>query len=410
MKRRTVLAALGVGGIGLATYKLWPEQGVWNPCLSSLPEPFARHEIVQAAFDGLDPRQIWDTHVHLTGVGDGGTGMWTTPNMESFMHPIQYAQKRFYLNASCADRQGAVDVTYVERLMRLQNDFPRGVRLMLLAFDYNFDEVGQRREEFSSFHTPNDYALALAKKFPERFAAIVSIHPYRIDAVALLEQAAAQGARAVKWLPPAMGMDPASPRCDNFYQAMARLRIPLLTHAGEEQAVAGGETQEFGNPLRLRRALDNDVTVIVAHCASLGSGTDIDAGPHGSKRTTFELFARMMDESRYEGRLYGEISAMTQLNRLGVPLDTVLQREQWHSRLLNGSDYPLPGVMPIFSVRAMVERGYLEAKEAPVLTEIRRYNALLFDFVLKRRMHKQGKRLPATVFETRRVFERNSKT
>ena len=34
-----------------------------------------------------------------------------------------------------------------------------------------------------------------------------SIHPYRPDAVAALEQAKADGARAVKWLPPAMGID-----------------------------------------------------------------------------------------------------------------------------------------------------------------------------------------------------------
>ena len=39
---------------------------------------------------------------------------------------------------------------------------------------------------------------------------------------------AARGAVTVTWLPPAMGIDPASKRCDAFYDAMARLDLPLL--------------------------------------------------------------------------------------------------------------------------------------------------------------------------------------
>lgn len=404
MKRRTFLGVMGLGGFGAAGYGLWPDEGVWNPCLSPLPEPLARHELVRAAFDGINAARVWDTHVHLIGVGDSDSGIWVTPAMDSAAHPIQYAQKRFYLNAGCAQGAPEIDVAYLERLMRLQDDFPAGTRLMLLAFDYHYDDNGARREDLTSFHTPNAYALALAQRFPERFVAIASIHPYRPDAVEALESAAREGARAIKWLPPAMGMDPASPRCDRFYETLARLRLPLLTHAGEELAVHGGDAQTFGNPLKLRRALDHGVTVIVAHCASLGEGVDLDKGPNGPAMPNFELFARLMNEARYEGKLYGEISAMTQLNRLGPPLDNVLERSEWHARLLNGSDYPLPAVMPIFSLTRMTERGYLRPSEARVLSEIRRYNALLFDFALKRVIARNGKRLAPGVFETSRVF------
>lgn len=247
--------------------------------------------------------------------------------------------------------------------------------------------------------------MALARRFPERFVAIASIHPYRADAVDVLTQVAAAGARAIKWLPPAMGIDPASSRCDRFYEALARLRLPLLTHAGTEQAVAGGEVQELGNPLRLRCALDHGVTVLVAHCASLGQGIDLDKGANGAAQSNFDFFARLMEEPRYHGRLYGEISAMTQLNRLGRPLDVILERSDWHGRLVNGSDYPLPAVMPVFSLTKMVERGYIDRREAPVLSEIRRYNALLFDFVLKRSLRRNGKCLSPAVFETRRLFD-----
>ena len=330
--------------------------------------------------------------------------MWIAPEMDSLAHPIQYAQKQFYLNASCVPGQGVLDDGHVAKLYALANELAPGARVMLLAFDYHHDEAGARRLDLSSYHTPDEYAARIAQAHPDRFEWIASIHPYRADCVDALERAARAGARAIKWLPSAMGMDPASPRCDRFYEALARIGLPLLTHAGAELAVHGSAYQDLGNPLRLRRALDHGVRVIVAHCASLGSGVDLDRGPDGASVSNFALFARLMDEPRYEGRLFGEISAMTQINRLGTPLRTLLARPEWHTRLVNGSDYPLPGVMPLFSLARMVDGNYLSTAEAKVLSEVRRYNPLLFDFALKRLLRDGGRRLAPTVFASRRVF------
>jgi mannonate dehydratase len=89
---------------------------------------------------------------------------------------------------------------------------------------------------------------------------------------------------------------------------------------------------------------------------------------------------------------------------MGRPLRVLLEHQEWHSRLLNGSDYPLPAVMPLFSLVGMVGAGYLGEAEAEVLSAIRRYNPLLFDFALKRRIQVGGKRFAPAVFHTRRVF------
>ena len=48
-----------------------------------------------------------------------------------------------------------------------------------------------------------------------------------------------------------------------------------------------------------------------------------------------------MDEARYDGRLFGDISAVTQANRAESILTTLIRRVEWHPRLINGSDYPL---------------------------------------------------------------------
>ena len=175
-----------------------------------------------------------------------------------------------------------------------------------------------------------------------------------------------------------MGMDPGSPKCDSFYKALVRWNLPLLTHAGEEKAVYGGSLSAFNNPLRLRRPWTR-VRVIVPHCASLGEHIDIDRGPDGPSLASFDLFQRLMDEARYDGRLFGDISAVTQANRAESILTTLIRRVEWHPRLINGSDYPLPGVMPLFSLRRFVRQQFITDAQAQVLSEIRPYNPLLFD-------------------------------
>jgi uncharacterized protein len=181
--------------------------------------------------------------------------------------------------------------------------------------------------------------------------------------------------------------------------------LALVSHAGEERAVLGREAHDFGNPLRLRRALDAGVRVVVAHCASMGEDRDLDRGASGPYVESFALFQRMMQDRNHEKRLFGDIAAMTQINRAGPALAQVIERSDWHARLLNGSDYPLPGVMPVFSVDYLVSLGLLADTAAAPLKEIRLHNPLLFDFVLKRQLRAGGKSFPAAVFETRRFFE-----
>jgi mannonate dehydratase len=410
VKRRQFLRAMGVFGLaggGAGGWKYWPEQGFTNPCLASLPQAVAHHPLLQSAWEGLDPAQVWDCHVHLVGGGDSGSGAWFSPAMDSLWHPFLRLQKLFYMNAGCVhEAPGQLDQSYVARMLNLVDGMRPGFKAMLFAFDWNHDENGQPDRAHSIFHIPNAYAAQVAQRHPDAFEWVASIHPYREDCVEALQAAIRDGARAIKWLPPAMGIDPLSPRCDRFYAALAAADLPIISHAGREIAVQGGN-QDFGNPLRLRRAMDHGVRVVLAHCASDGDDQDTDRGPNGPRVKSFELFARLMDEAPYHDRLYADISALTQFNRAWA-LKDVLQRDDWHPRLLNGSDYPLPGVMPLFSASDMADMGLLEPAAVPLLQEIRSHNPLLFDFALKRLLRQGQHRFPASVFETRRFFERKS--
>lgn len=377
--------------------------GVFNTCGAALPPELRDHPLVLAAWRNLDAAKVWDVHCHVFGSGDSGSGLWFNPRMEQMWRPFEYIQREFYLNASCSvDAPGKVDTSFVTRLLSQANEMATGFHTVLFAFDWARDDAGVPLRDRSTFYVPDDYVAGLAQRYPERFTWAASIHPYDPRAIDRLDAAAARGVRAIKWLPSAQGIDPADARCDRFYAKLATLRIPLITHAGDEKAVHGfGE--HLGNPLRLRRPLDAGVRVVVAHCASLGDGEDSDR-PGAATLPNFELFARLMDEPRYRANLVGDISAVTLGSRMSV-IPTLLARRDWHDRLLNGSDYPLPGVVPLIPLQALVDRGLLDSGAVATLAALRDHNVLLFDFVLKRAVASNGTGFPNSVFETRPFFE-----
>lgn len=402
-RRWSILAALTVVLLGLGAVVSF-RTAVGRP--SDSPEdlsaltPGAR-ALVEAAVAEFRADPAVDHHVHVVGTGEGGSGARVNPRFLSWLHPRQHIQFLAYQRAFGIDDVARAESQSAERFLRLAR--AAGVsRHGLLAFDAHYAPDGSVHEEETEFHVPNELVERLAALHPDVVFAVASVHPYRADAVAELERCAAAGARIVKWLPNAMGMDPADPRCDPSYAAMARLGLALITHAGEEQAIESEATQECGNPLRLRRALDAGVRVYVAHCASLGEGTDLD-DPARGRIPNFDLFLRLMDDPRYVGLVYGEISALTQVGRSGRPLATMLARTDLHERLVNGSDYPLPAIDALFQTGALADEGYLTDDEARQLDEIWRANPLLFDLVLKRtvRHPETGARFPASVFRAR---------
>ena len=312
---------------------------------------------------------------------------------------MKYIQFSVYKSSSGITDIDNADAQYVDRLVRLVKGIPHRGKFRILAFDKSYSEKGILIEEKTEFYTPNRYVMDLAKQYPDLFIPTISIHPYRKDAVERLDYWAQRGAKLIKWLPNTMVIDASSPILDAYYDAVKRNNMVIHTHVGKEYAVEAGEDQKYGNPLRFRRALDRGVKVIMAHVASLGASIDLD-DPDKREVSNFDLFLRLMDEKKYEGLLFGDISAITQANRLPIPLATIIERKDLHSRLVNGSDYPLPAVNVVIRTSALVSEGFITAQERLLLNEIYDINPLLFDFVLKRTLrHPQtGNQFPAGIF------------
>lgn len=405
------LAAGGAAAATLTSCKFTFEQGLYNPCAAGLPPDLARHPLVQAAWQGIDPAQTWDCHVHLFGNGRSGPGIWINRDFDEGRSMGSKVRRTMFVNGGClGENEAQWDQRMVARITQLVDELPVGVKAMLLAFDFTHDERGTKRLDLSTFAVSNRYAAKVAATRADRFEWAASVHPYRKDAIDELRWCKANGARAVKWLPPSMAIDLASPLCVPFYEALRELDLPLLTHVGQEMSVEGAHRQDLGHPLALRHPLNHGVRVIAAHCASLGASPDLDAGGDPAKAPmveNFRLFSRLMDDARYEMLLFGDISATILYNRADY-IGEILANASWHGRLLNGSDYPLPGIMPVVSVDHFVRLGLLADGDVPVLRELRRHNPLLFDFVLKRSLKSGTARFGGRVFETRRFFEKQN--
>lgn len=361
----------------------------------------AAKKLIDRAFENIDPARLVDFHTHVIAIGTSVKDAFVNSQMRG---GINLERLKFLIYASAADVKNIdnTDQEYLNRLVRLARGDKRQGKYRILAFDQHYKADGTVDLNKTNMYVPNEYVVELARQYADVFVPVISLHPYRRDAIEELDKWAKTGVKYIKWLPNAMGMDPASKAIEPFYRKMKEHNMILLSHSGEEQAVEADEDQELGNPLRLRPPLDMGIRVIVAHAASLGSCADLDKGheKNAKKADCFDLFLRLMDEAKYRGLLFGEVSAMLQFNRMPGPFSTLLKRQDLHSRLVNGSDYPLPAINALIRTRSLASAGFITHDERSALNEIYDYNPLLFDFVLKRTMrHPETKqKLAASVF------------
>ena len=194
-------------------------------------------DLIKRAFDALDPAKLVDHHVHIAGIGVGGTNAFVHQKMRTWSHPFHRLKFKVYMSAAGVKSELNADTDFVTRLARLVSGINNHGKHRILGFDKNYGRDGSANLEKTEFYVPNEHVFQVAEQHPDLFLANISVNPYRHDALAELERWAQRGARVVKWLPNAMGIDPSDPLCDPFYQKMRELNLILLSHGGEEKAV-----------------------------------------------------------------------------------------------------------------------------------------------------------------------------
>jgi hypothetical protein len=233
--------------------------------------------LIEEAFNGLNKNSIIDFHTHIIGLNTHNSGTFVNPAMQSIWHPIRNLRYQVYLNAAGISDVSLADSLYLDRFTQLIKAIPGHGKYAIMAFDKHYKKDGTVDSSLTEFYTPNTYIFELTEQYPELFIPVISVHPYRKDAIQALEKWAAKGAHFVKWLPNAMGMNASDSSIIPFYKTMVKHNMVLISHTGEEKAIEAKEWQKLGNPLLFRLPLDLGVTVVMAHCASLGKSADLDS-------------------------------------------------------------------------------------------------------------------------------------
>lgn len=263
-----------------------------------------------------------DMHVHVVGNGTGGTGCWL--RVTGWHRPLAAMMLR-HIGLPGGAMTGDLDRLYVERLLELV----RGSSLsaaVILAQDEVHDESGRVMTGVGSFYVPNDYVLNLSREHQE-FLPAVSIHPARPDALEELERCLAAGAVMMKCLPNCQNINCNDRRFTKFWERMAEAKLPLLAHTGGEHTLPVVRP-EYADLRGLTLPLECGVTVIAAHSGTKSGLFDPEY---------FHVFAEM---TRQFPNLYGDTSAFNVPVR-GRHIAACL-REPLASRLVHGSDYPVP--------------------------------------------------------------------
>lgn len=361
-------------------------------------------KFIEEKLNGLKLDECWDVHAHLLGIGDSnnsGIYLKRSTGIKKLAENLRLSIFKHYTKSV----KSPTDDTYLNYFIHCaENSFP-GFKSCAFAFTSYHDNNGVPNDKLSDFVIPNEWSKYASQK-SKSLLYVASVHPKENNAIEKLIQAKNDGAIAIKWLPCAHNINPSDESNIPFYKKLVELKLPLITHAGSEHAVHGEHfNQNYGNPLLLRLPLNYGVKVIVAHCAT--DGYDYDFEESHKTVSSFELFARLMDDPKYNDCIYADISATPQINRAKW-LPILLERQDWHHKLLNGSDYPLPAIPILFSLRWLKIKGLLTEKDVWSLVKVKKNNPLLFDFLLKRSLCYKGKKFSNQVFETKRIFDFNN--
>ncbi len=275
-----------------------------------------------------------DVHIHITGgVNEGcfiSPSLLGKPWSKLIFH-------RFGLKSDGAEE-------YVSLLVSCIRESPIDVGV-ILACDAMYDGSG-KVDAKTSFYIPNNFVLKVASKHEELLPG-VSINPNRRDALDEIDRCVEAGAALVKWLPNTQGIDPSDRKYKAFYRKLSDHGVPLLSHTGFEFTMKTVD-QKLGDPEKLRLALEEGTIVISAHCGISYSGFST------------RFLKVWLSLVREYPNLYGDLAALS-LGLGGSLIKRLLKDQAVCSRLVNGSDYPVPPlrtVIDIFRRRNPFTRDY----------------------------------------------------
>ena len=295
-----------------------------------------------------------DMHFHVVGRGKDISQV----NENVFFYPednntlltrVLYELVEKYLGEAGADfdQSGTVDTNeYFDLIYESLSTSEEIEGVVLLGLDALWDpESGELDGVKTDLWVSNKF---LAKKVKElndrlmnetdlqkRFFWGASVSPNRKDWREEMEFVVNDpNAVLMKLIPSVQHINLRDPKHKDYYESLAKNRMPLLCHVGPEYSFPEGIREKERDNFRfLDKPLEYGVTVIAAHCATPVFPID------KNETKEFGVFMRSAN-SGSKVQLWGDTSAFSLSTRIPI-VQEVLETlpSKW---LVNGSDFPIP--------------------------------------------------------------------
>lgn len=265
---------------------------------------------------------LLDLHVHLFGVGEGGTGCRMAKSITAGF------QFRLLVSLLGLRKEGKTLDGEYERILADMVENSGFDAVAILGQDAVYDATGKPDWTRTSFYVPNDYVFEVVGRHAEKMLPCPSLNPDRADAMDELARCRERGARLFKIHPPTQGVDVGQGKHKPFFRRAAELGMIVLVHTGHEHS-APVIDKALASPRRLELALDQCCTVVACHAGTGWASDSPDQLPE---------FAALV--KRYP-KLWGDTSVLGTAGRVRDFM-RLLEDPTVRERLLHGSDFPFP--------------------------------------------------------------------
>src|ERR1051325_9818003 len=119
-------------------------------------------DLIKISFADIDSAKLVDHHVHIAGLGVGGTNAFVNPKMLTWRHPFHRLKLKVYMSSAGGSDEDNADPQAAHRLADLVKSIKGHGKHRLLAFDQNYRKDGSVNLEKTEFYVPNEYVFELA--------------------------------------------------------------------------------------------------------------------------------------------------------------------------------------------------------------------------------------------------------
>lgn len=277
---------------------------------------------------------------------------------------------------------------YEYRLVRQLRLREKPSRAVISALDYFYTADGKIDFAKTSYRTSNQQVLDISQRWPELFLPAVSVHPFRLDALARLKVWHKQGVKYLNIAPSIQGVDPSDSRLEPYWNAVKQLGFTVITTSGHASSSYIHSNNDWGNPWLWEPVLRRGIKVVMQGLGGIGEYSNPYA--EGGVQHTYEIFMEMT-EKRYGYLLFGDLAGITEKQAIPDMLQVSLQNPNLNKHLVYASNYPFSAQQRALVLDKLAEQLFITADEVTALEEVYQYNPLLMDKLLKTSL-----RLPQT--------------